>query len=376
MKTLFIILAFLLLPLNYADKVEEDPQVIMNEMWGEIESSVALFITKYDNLASKRDAVATQLLKPNLTTDEKVELLIAKDALQTELKILSDVLKEDINKIRYTKGLQVIKSLYEKVLALDHHFASVQTFSEINKVSNPNQYPEFAKVKEKLKAKKNSKFSLDLTNLLSNNLYTSVTQTMLTLFGSDLSSKEKENELETIECIMDFTLRMHQDLNTIYFETQYLRAGNESIKKDIENLFGDYTKPIGYLTELGVCRAKDDWSTVGQKLKEYMSQVDAVEGKEKYKKQVDLEFGIDRLLQFVTKYNFFIDQGEKFHEKFAIILTSYENEQQCKSKLPIEYSKLKNDINISIDKFQTAYRPVEINGSKMKELLFGISEFD
>ena len=102
----------------------------------------------------------------------------------------------------------------------------------------------------------------------------------------------------------------------------------------------------------------------------------SLEGKEKYKKQVDLEFGIDRLLQFITKYNVFIDQGEKFYEKFAIILTSYENEKQCESKLPVEYSKLRNDINVSIDKFKTAYRPIEINGSKMKELLFGISEFD
>ena len=41
-----------------------------------------------------------------------------------------------------------------------------------------------------------------------------------------------------------------------------------------------------------------------------------------------------------------------------------------------EYNKLKENISISIEKFNTAYKPVEINGSKMKEILYGINEYD
>ena len=40
-----------------------------------------------------------------------------------------------------------------------------------------------------------------------------------------------------------------------------------------------------------------------------------------------------------------------------------------------EYKKLKSDITIAIEKFNVAYRPVEVNGSKMKEILYGINEF-
>lgn len=37
--------------------------------------------------------------------------------------------------MKYLKGLQIIRIMYEKVLSLDHHFASVRTLSEISKLS-------------------------------------------------------------------------------------------------------------------------------------------------------------------------------------------------------------------------------------------------
>ena len=91
---------------------------------------------------------------------------------------------------------------------------------------------------------------------------------------------------------------------------------------------------------------------------------------------VNMEFPVDRLIQFIGQYNNFIDLGGKFYEKFKIILNSYENEKQCETKLPLEYKKLKSDIDIAIEKFNKAYKPVEINGSKMKELLYGLNEFE
>ncbi|MEM0517998.1 hypothetical protein [Aequorivita flava] len=42
----------------------------------------------------------------------------------------------------------------------------------------------------------------------------------------------------------------------------------------------------------------------------------------------------------------------------------------------MEYSRLKEGISVTIEKFNTAYKPVEINGSKMKQLLYGINEYD
>lgn len=233
-------------------------------------------------------------------------------------------------------------------------------------------------MKDLIKNKSNKKHNFNLTSVLGQNIYTSSIDMFIKLFNSDASPKEKESELKKIECIMDFTLRMNNDLNTIYFETAFLQKSNDKVMQDLERLFRDYTKPIKYVTPLKECRANDDWDVVKNKLDDYIEHLNSVSNNpaKVMKMQVDLNFPIDRLLQFITQYNNFIDQGGKFYEKFKIILNSYENEQQCSSSLPIGYKKLKSDIDIAIEKFNTAYKPVEINGSKMKEILYGINEYE
>ena len=111
-------------------------------------------------------------------------------------------------------------------------------------------------------------------------------------------------------------------------------------------------------------------------MEDYLAKMKTTTGASQYKMQVNMEFPIDRLLQFITQYNNFIDQGGKFYEKFKIILNSYENEKQCETKLPLEYKKLKADIDVAIQKFNVAYKPVEVNGTKMKEILYGLNEFE
>lgn len=274
--------------------------------------------------------------------------------------------------------MNIIKILYEKVLSLDHHFASVRTFSEINKIANPNHYPEFAKLKEELEepSKKNEN-PLQLTNILGNNLFASVTQTLINLTTSSGKKDMEEKERQELECIMDFTLRMHNDLNTVYYETSFLQKRNESIKKSIEKLFKDYTKPIKYFVPLGECRANDDWDILREKLQATLDKIEGEQNQTKaYKYNANIEFSIDRLLQFISQYNAFIDEGEQFYGKFKIILNSYENEQICEPTLQTDYKKLKADIDVAIDKFKVAYKPIEINGSKMKEILYGVNEYE
>ncbi len=158
---------------------------------------------------------------------------------------------------------------------------------------------------------------------------------------STLSKEEKEKEMANIECILDFTLRMQNDLNTIYFETAYLQNSNQKMKQDLETLFVDYTKPIGYAATLQTCRSSDDWESIKLKTNTYLTTLKEKSGAELYTSQVNIVFPIDRLLQYITQYNSFIDQGGKFYEKFKIILNSYENQKQCETKLPMEYKNLK-----------------------------------
>lgn len=368
---------FLLLFCGFAfsNNFEKDPNLIITELFLEI-SSINL---KYEVLIIRKiekiESINNTLLKTH-KTKKKVDLLIEKDQIKSEINQLIKDNSSDVSKIRYIKGLQIIKILYEKVLSLDHHFASIRTFNEINKISNPNQYPEFEKLKNLVAAKKDKKTGLDLTSILGTNTIVSVVQTFTNMLSSSLTKDEKEKELSNIECILDFTLRMQNDLNTIYFETAFLHKSNEKMKTEIEVLFKDYTKPINYFTTLEQCRSNDDWENVTIKMEEYLTKMKTATSTQQYKMQVNLEFPIDRLLQFISLYNNFIDQGGKFYEKFKVILNSYENEKQCETKLPLEYKKLKTDIDVAIDKFNIAYKPVEINGTKMKEILYGLNEFE
>jgi hypothetical protein len=360
----------------------EEITILLEELGSQLEEIQGVYEVKNIILQERLISLAKSLQNENTTTDYKVAILIEKDHIQSELKTNALSESSDISKIRYLKGLQIIKILYEKTLTLDHHFSSVATFNEMNNLSNPNRYPEFVKMKDDMTSKQDKREGFNLTNILGNNIYTSVVHTVVSLFSnSNVSKTEKEASLKEVECILDFTLRMHNDLNTIFFETSFLQKSNDNVIKELEQLFVDYTKPIKYKTPLKECRNSDDWDEVRENLKKYLNELDKAIRDESqryraHKMQINLEFPIDRLLQFITIYNGHIDQGGKFYEKFGIMLNSYENEQQCATKIPAEYKKLKESIAISIEKFNTAYKPVEINGSKMKQILYGINEFD
>lgn len=374
-KRLFTYFLLLFCSIAFSNNIDKDPNEIITELFLEINSINLKYEVLLTNKIEKITVINSYLTTTN-NTKRKVDLLIEKDRINDEIKQLIKDNSSDISKIRYIKGLQIIKILYEKVLSLDHHFSSIRTFNEINKISNPNQYPEFEKLKTLIASKKDKKTGLDLTSILGTNTIVSVVQTFTNMLNSSLTKEEKEKEITNIECILDFTLRMQNDLNTIYFETAFLQKSNDKMKSEIEILFKDYTKPINYFTTLDQCRANDDWENVTIKMEEYLSKMKISTGQQQYKMQVNLEFPIDRLLQFISLYNNFIDQGGKFYEKFKVILNSYENEKQCETKLPLEYKKLKNDIDVAIDKFNIAYKPVEINGTKMKEILYGLNEFE
>ncbi len=355
--------------------MEDNPNAVIWAMTCEIKT-VRLFYEQQIQLLEFQMrghlAQLQQANQPNAVVNEMAAYLISKEQIQA----LQLEQNNEITKIKYLKGLQIIKLLYEKVLGLDHHFASSRSFQELNNMANPNQYKEFIKFKEVVQAKREKKSLVDLPALLSGNTIISVVQSVTNLVNSSISKEEKEKELAAVACLLDFSLRMQTDLNTIYFETAYLQSSNLKIKQDIEVLFKEYTKPIGYSNSLEGCRTSDDWEVISQKTEEYLQKMKSNSGAKQYKLQINMEFPVDRLLQFIAQYNNFIDQGAKHYEKFKIIVNSYENEKQCEVQLPAEYKKLKSDIDFAIEKFNVAYKPVEINGTKMKEILYGLNEFD
>lgn len=354
-------------------------QALFEEMEQQIADIQTSYRLEYKTLQLAIEKVRQQMRYVQ-KTPQLVHLIYEKDRLLEMLDVTRQSEYADISKVRYLKGLQLIRLLYEKMLSLDHHFEAVTTLNEIGTMTNPNTYAGFNELKGILK-QESRKSEFELPSLLGNNIYTSIVHSMVSLFSSNQSKKEKEEAIKEIECILDFTLSMHQDLNTIYFETAFLKTSSDSLLEGLEVLFNSYTQPIGYIKNLEVCRQTDDWDKLKEDLDNYLDKMhtaiaDPSQSDIAFKLQVNLEFSIDRLLQFITQYNSFIDQGAKFYQKFAIMLGSYENEAACRGQIPSEFIVLKNKISSSIEKFNTAYKPAEINGSKLKEVLYGINEFD
>ena len=113
------------------------------------------------------------------------------------------------------------------------------------------------------------------------------------------------------------------------------------------------------------------WDGGGIQLRGTARQFDAVHLGHDDVGQQEIEAG---LLDFLEKYNNFIGQGEKYYQKFEVIVSNYQNETACAGQLPQQYATLKQDIKFSIEKFREAYNIAELTGSKLKDLLYGTSD--
>jgi hypothetical protein len=328
-------------------------------------------------------AQVNQILASHPTANKSEEYLWAlqrKLQLRDEMTLHAEMYKLGMAKVRYRKGLEIIKIMYEKVLGLDHHLSSLKTYQNIAQLSNPNAYPEFRQTQDMIKERLKKNNAVQLPKLLHSNPLLSATFSLAASLIGDMEPGRKEKDLEKISCILDFTVQMYADLNLIYYETEFLKENNSNLKTSCTQLFRDYTKIIGYKVELDVCRAEDDWEAVYDKLDDFIaklekaatkSQDDPAANRELMKGIANLEFSLDRVLDFLEKYSSFIVQGEKYYRKFEVIASSYPNEASCIGQLPQQYSTLKQDIQFSIEKFREAYNIAELTGSKLKDLLYG-----
>jgi hypothetical protein len=284
-------------------------------------------------------------------------------------------------KYRYTRCIDIVKSLYEKIIDLDHHFSSLQTQQNIAQLSNPLQYPEFKQTREVIDKQLKKKYAFQLPNTLESNPFIAGAHSLIGILLGSGNQKDKETDLAQISCILDFTMRMNSDLNIIFYETTYLKDANLEMKQDCEKLFKECVSILGYSESLETCRREDDWENLRILLDEHISIMNTMEGnpdlqtKGLDRKRIDLQFSIDRVIQFINSYNQFIKQGNKHYNKFNTIIEQYEENSQCIKTMPVQFEKLKNDIQRSIDKFNYAYNLPEISGSELKTLMYGRVEF-
>ena len=358
------------------------------------------FSNETEPLRSRLFEVCTALNNPrNRVAEKGFELLWEREQLRETIFQLEEEHEIKMLKLRYRKGIEIVKMLYEKILSMDHHFSSMKAQQGLSNMCNPNSYTEFKGIKNVLDDKMKKKFNFQMPALFQSNPYLSAAFTvvgMVTSLGENNSTEKKES-IEKMSCILDFTVRMHGDLNTIYYETGYLRDANLTLKKECETLFAECSRQVGYTIPLVSCRESDDWERLYTMLDTYVSkalgesptgtgmgqpqnqggygmppaQTSTGNDKLMTKANVNLQFSIDRITQFIDKYSSFVGQGSEYHKKFSKIVDSYENEKTCAASMPTQFTQLKADIDQTLEKFNSAYKMPEVQGSKLKDMLYG-----
>jgi hypothetical protein len=359
------------------------------------------FMQETETLRMRHTDVTTALNDPrNRTAERGFQLMWEREQLQQALFSLQQEHELKVLKLRYRKSVEIVKMLYEKVLSMDHHFSSLKAQQGLGNISNPHNYPEFKETKVMIEEKMKKKFGFEMPGLLQSNPYLSAAFSIVGLVTGAGDQQEKKQNMEKIACILDFTVRMHNDLNVIYYETGYLRDANLTLKKECEALFSDCARQVGYSIPLISCRDSDDWERLYGMLDSYvakalgelpaggnmgqpggmnngyppMNGVPVTPDQRLVSRATtNLQFSIDRVAQFVEKYGTFVGQGGEYYKKFAKIASSYENEKSCDAILPDQFKQLKEDIDQTLDKFNSAYKMPEVQGSKLKDMLYGVS---
>jgi hypothetical protein len=296
--------------------------------------------------------------------------------LQRKLGQLNDQYALQKSKLRFRKGIEVLKMLYEKILAMDHHFSSMKTQRELLNISNPHFYPEFAETRSVIDERIKRKFGFTLPEALQVNPFLSATFSIVGMVLSSSDDREKRAHPEKIACILDFTVRIYTDLNTLFYETGYLRDINSTLKADCESLFADCVRPIGYNLSLINCRQDDDWERLFAILDQRVSTALDAQHPEYNpalvkRLETNLLFALERITQFITRYANFVLQGSDYYQKFTRILEPYDSDLKCARQLPDTFRQLKSDIRLTLEKFNQAYKLPEIQGSRLKDMLFG-----
>lgn len=355
------------------------------------------FLDQTEPLRQRLYDVANTLADPrNRTPECGFQLLWEKIQLQETLWGLQQVHELKLLKLRYRKSIEIVKMLYEKVLSMDHHLSSLKAQQGMASLSNPHNYPEFKEAKTIVEDRMKKKTNFQMPALFQSNPILSATFSIVGMAIGGADDKDKKESYEKMACVLDFTVRMHADLNVIYYETGYLRDANLSLKKECESLFSDCARQVGYTIPLVSCRDGDDWERLYSMLDSYVAKAmgetnnsaaapgnyqppnyngtpNTADPRLLTKATTNLQFSIDRVGVFIEKYSNFVSQGGEYYKKFSKIASSYENEKVCSSVLPDQFKQLKRDIDETYDKFNSAYKMPEVQGSKLKDMLYGTS---
>ncbi|MBK8491195.1 MAG: hypothetical protein IPL49_09990 [Saprospirales bacterium] len=279
-----------------------------------------------------------------------------------------------LSQMRFKKGLELIRLLYEKILSLDHHFSAMHTDQLVQALCTPGSYEGFREFMHASSRRPMPAFVFENPHLAAG-FFLAEVHAQPGPTGMDAEAREQ------LFCLLDFALDINADLHLIYYETAYLIQSNSQLQQECLELFEDYTQVIGYTKTLDQCRNTDDWEAVFLALEQHIQSMRRrmetgapADQQQLLRDHINLEFSVDRLLNFMRNYQVHIQQGGRYYQKFQLILDHHTLRAACQKNLPEAWMQLRFEINQSVESFHKAYEVPEFKGSSLKDLLYGFTE--
>ncbi|MBP9600788.1 MAG: hypothetical protein KBE41_04725 [Lutibacter sp.] len=364
MKNL-VVLSFCIFSLTSHAQVEVSELKEVNNQIVEIQTK---FDTKQSELLKEIEKLNSDL--KSLNSNEflkRISVLELKQGKLDSLKIIEQNKEVLLYETKYTAGVLIIKDIIESLKALKSQYAAVKFNNSYQELTNPNKYLEYNQNIEFLK-KKLVKSGLTLPEL---NLGNSVLNTVYAITRGVVSGQNDKDEIiEQLYCILDFTSSASQELTIVKYDLKYLEFSIDKMLLDYENLFKSYTQLVGYKNDFNTYK-NDANENLQEKIKEYFASIGKIETSKKDKLIKSTKFNLKLIIDAHINYENFISQNTAYYEKFELIINGIN--PTCTNNLvnvaiKSKYDVVKVNLELAKQSFKAAFSNT-IKQSYLRDLI-------
>ena len=367
MKTKFTLLLCVLTTSICFGKIEVEE---LNKFENKIVEIETKFDQEQSNLISEIETLNNQLSSLNSSQlTLRVEALEQKQENIEKLQVSQQNKEIEIYKTKYSVGVLIIKDIIQSIEKLKSQYDAVSFNDSYKDLSNPNNYSQYSDNLDFLQ-KKLVKKGLTLPKLDIPNPFLS------TVYGiaQGLVSKQdnKDDKINDINCILNFTSRASQELNIVKYDLIYLQQSIDKMISDYNEIFKSYTSLVEYdKSFVDYIRNADD--DLDKKIKTLFTKINSssTELKEKEKAINSTKFQLKKIMDAYLKYEMFIAQNTAYYEKFDLIISSISptcGNPTVNQEIKTKYDTVKDKLDTAKESFTKAFSGT-IKQSYLKKLI-------
>lgn len=365
MKILFPLFLFLCLNWSATAQVELEE---LNKFENKIIEIETKFETEQTKLLDEITKLNEELI--SLSTDQFGKRIEALEKKQQNLDLLKTNEQDKemaLYQTKYEAGVLIIKDIIESMQKLKSQYDAVSFNDSYRSLSNPHQYPLFAEnikfLKQKLIKKGLTLPPLNLGNPILNSVY-GLAQGLVS------DQEDKDEKIQELICILDFTSIVSQDLNVIKFDLIYLQYSIDKMLLDYQELFKSYTNLVGYGDDFNTY-IRDADEDLSDKIEAYFKNTKTKETAMKEKDLKIIKFQLQKVMDAYLKYEMFTSQNSAYYEKFDLIIRNIEptcGNARVQADMHNKYDEVRGKLLKAKNSFNMAFSGT-IKQSYLKELI-------